>query len=59
MYPVSTEQLRIQWSPPIQPNGNVTHYEVTATWEQVDPNFLQQRNYCTERKLYLYYNYYI
>lgn len=46
----SSSELVIHWSPPATPNGNVTHYVVTGTWERDDPDFLEQRNYCSERK---------
>lgn len=47
---ISSHQLSIQWLPPLSPNGNVTHYEINATWEKDDAKFLQQRDYCLERK---------
>lgn len=49
-YSNSSSEIVIQWLPPLEPNGNVTHYLIEAFWEKIDPEFLEQRDYCTERK---------
>lgn len=49
-YSNSSSEIVIQWQPPLDPNGNVTYYLVEAFWEKMDPEFLEQRDYCTERK---------
>lgn len=46
----SSSVLVIHWNAPATPNGNVTHYVVKGTWERDDQKFLEQRNYCSERK---------
>jgi hypothetical protein len=46
----SSSELTIKWQPPLEPNGNVTHYVVTGSWIKDDQTILDQRNYCNERK---------
>nr|UTM63729.1 Insulin-like receptor [Riptortus pedestris] len=47
-YSNSSSELVINWLPPLQPNGNLTHYIVTGHWERDSEEFIEQRNYCTE-----------
>lgn len=54
-YSNSSTELVIHWNPPAVPNGNVTHYVVRGTWEHDDQKFLEQRNYCSERKSISYF----
>ncbi|XP_039275988.1 insulin receptor [Nilaparvata lugens] len=44
----SSSEIKVAWQPPLNPNGNVTHYLITAKWERDDSEFLAQRNYCEE-----------
>lgn len=46
----SSSELVIHWQPPAHPNGNLTHYIVTGHWEKDNEEFIEQRNYCLERK---------
>lgn len=47
----SSSELVINWQPPANPNGNLTHYIVTGHWERDSEEFIEQRNYCVERKI--------
>nr|AVT56260.1 insulin receptor 1 [Boisea trivittata] len=47
-YSNSSSELVINWQPPAQPNGNLTHYIVTGHWERDSEEFIEQRNYCKE-----------
>nr|CAD7199357.1 unnamed protein product [Timema douglasi] len=42
----SSSSMVVTWQPPTEPNGNITHYIVSGSWERDDPKFLSQRNYC-------------
>nr|CAD7460923.1 unnamed protein product [Timema tahoe] len=42
----SSSSMVVTWQPPTEPNGNITHYIVSGSWEKDDPKFLSQRNYC-------------
>ncbi|XP_034934198.1 insulin-like receptor [Chelonus insularis] len=44
----SSSELVMSWLPPLKKNGNLTHYRIIGRWEQDDPSFLAQRNYCDE-----------
>ncbi|RZF38993.1 hypothetical protein LSTR_LSTR003736 [Laodelphax striatellus] len=44
----SSSEIKVAWQPPLNPNGNVTHYVINAKWERDDSEFLAQRNYCEE-----------
>nr|AVT56266.1 insulin receptor 1 [Jadera sanguinolenta] len=44
----SSSEIVINWQPPAQPNGNLTHYIVTGHWERDSKEFIEQRNYCKE-----------
>lgn len=46
----SSSELGMSWSSPVNKNGNLTHYRIFGRWEPDDPNFIDQRNYCEERK---------
>nr|ANZ55075.1 insulin receptor 1b [Pyrrhocoris apterus]QIS94310.1 insulin receptor 1b [Pyrrhocoris apterus] len=43
----SSSEIVINWQPPANPNGNVTHYIVTGHLEN-DKEFIEQRNYCKQ-----------
>nr|CAD7259749.1 unnamed protein product [Timema shepardi] len=45
----SSSSMVVTWQPPTEPNGNITHYIVSGSWERDDPKFLSQRNYCFDR----------
>ncbi|XP_074000153.1 insulin-like receptor isoform X2 [Rhodnius prolixus] len=47
-YSNSSSELIITWKPPMEPNGNVTYYNVSARWEKDSEDFIEQRNYCLE-----------
>ncbi|KAG8231626.1 hypothetical protein J437_LFUL012555, partial [Ladona fulva] len=47
-YSNSSDELVVEWQPPLYPNGNITHYLVVGTWEKDDQAFLEQRDYCFE-----------
>lgn len=36
----------------MEPNGNVTYYNVSARWEKDSEDFIEQRNYCLERQFW-------
>ncbi|CAK9825863.1 Insulin-like receptor [Anthophora retusa] len=44
----SSSELIMAWLPPLQYNGNLSHYKIFGRWEPDDPNFIDQRNYCEE-----------
>ncbi|XP_053999330.1 insulin-like receptor [Hylaeus anthracinus] len=46
-----SDELSMSWSPPLNKNGNLTHYRIFGRWEPDDPNFIDQRNYCEEPML--------
>ena len=46
----SHHEIVIQWSSPKRPNGEVTHYVIDGFREKDSPEFISQRNYCSERK---------
>ena len=50
----SSSELVISWSPPLHKNGKLTHYKVMGRWDADDPAFVGQRNYCDERKHFIY-----
>lgn len=52
-FPNSSSDIVIEWKPPLQPNGNVTHYVITGGWAQDDPDNLERRNYCVEPLVFL------
>ncbi|KAK9497178.1 hypothetical protein O3M35_004544 [Rhynocoris fuscipes] len=47
-YSNSSSELVITWLPPSEPNGNGTHYKLTAIWVRDTDEFVEQRNYCNE-----------
>lgn len=46
-------EIVIEWEEPSRPNGEVTYYLVTGTRDPQELDLLNDRNYCTERKIYL------
>ncbi|XP_048513218.1 insulin-like receptor [Athalia rosae] len=44
----ASNELVVTWEPPINKNGNLTHYRIVGRWEADDRTFLDQRNYCDE-----------
>ena len=52
-YSNDSDVLIMTWHPPVEKNGNLTHYRIVGRYEPDDPTFLEQRNYCEERKFYL------
>lgn len=48
----SSSELVMSWYPPLEKNGNLTHYRIVGRWEPDDQSFIEQRNYCDERKLF-------
>ncbi|KAK2157959.1 hypothetical protein LSH36_180g01062 [Paralvinella palmiformis] len=42
-------ELRVEWKPPLKPNGNVTHYYVYWQPQSLDRKKLDQRNYCINK----------
>lgn len=49
-YSNDSDVLIITWHPPVEKNGNLTSYRIFGRYEPDDPTFLEQRNYCDERK---------
>lgn len=48
-YSNSSFEIVVQWSPPSEPNGNITHYVVEVNLEPQDASFLDQRDYCVDK----------
>lgn len=46
----SSSELVIDWKPPINPNGIVTHYIVTGSWRKDDQDYFDKVDACAERK---------
>ena len=46
----SSSELVIEWKPPINPNGIVTHYIVTGSWRKDDQDYFDKVDACAERK---------
>lgn len=40
--------LLVSWKPPMQPNGDVTHYRVTVRFEDYNQDVIYTRDYCTD-----------
>lgn len=45
-----TNEMMIQWSAPLKPNGNVTHYHITCRPQKLRSSVFDQRNYCDNSK---------
>ncbi|XP_017878213.1 insulin-like receptor [Ceratina calcarata] len=48
VYTNSSTELIMSWLPPLQKNGNLTHYKIFGKLVSDDPKFIDQRNYCEE-----------
>ncbi|BES91403.1 tyrosine-protein kinase receptor [Nesidiocoris tenuis] len=48
VYKDKSYELRVEWQPPLSPNGNLTHYIVSYEWEKDSEDTVDQRNYCSE-----------
>ncbi|XP_046460767.1 insulin-like peptide receptor isoform X3 [Daphnia pulex] len=44
----SSSELVIDWKPPINPNGIVTHYIVTGSWRKDDQDYFDKLDTCAE-----------
>ncbi|EFX63421.1 putative insulin receptor [Daphnia pulex] len=44
----SSSELVIEWKPPINPNGIVTHYIVTGSWRKDDQDYFDKLDACAE-----------
>ncbi|KAG7198161.1 hypothetical protein KM043_005580 [Ampulex compressa] len=44
----SSSELVMHWQPPLQKNGNLTHYRIVGREETDEPDFIYKRNYCLE-----------
>lgn len=42
----SYDSVTLTWIPPLQPNGNLSHYVLTYRRQYDDKNLILQRNYC-------------
>jgi hypothetical protein len=49
----SSSELVIDWKPPINPNGIVTHYIVTGSWRKDDQDYFDKLDTCAERKNFI------
>jgi insulin receptor len=49
-YSNSSSELLIEWKPPLNPNGIVTHYIVTGSWRKDDQDYYDSLDACAERK---------
>lgn len=47
---LSPGEVYISWDPPSHPNGEIKHYIVIGRKEEDSLEFLDQRDYCSERK---------
>ncbi|CAB3378566.1 Hypothetical predicted protein [Cloeon dipterum] len=47
----STSEIVATWSPPAEPNGNITSYKVRVEYHMTD--FIEQRDYCKEKIYFL------
>lgn len=47
----SSSEMVISWLPPLHKNGNLTEYRIIGRWQNDDPTFIDQRDYCEERNL--------
>jgi len=47
---VSSSEIEIEWEEPREPNGKITHYKVIGNKDDDSYDFINQRNYCLERK---------
>ncbi|XP_059487087.1 insulin-like receptor [Neocloeon triangulifer] len=45
----SSSEIVVQWMPPSEPNGNITHYVIEAQLEVQEKSYLEQRDYCKEK----------
>lgn len=45
----SSEHLTVSWKSPINPNGNITHYEVVIEIEDYNQEFIYSKLYCTQQ----------
>ena len=43
-------EMTIAWSPPLKPNGNITHYHITCKPQELHRDVFDQRNYCDNSK---------
>jgi insulin receptor len=48
----SSSELVIEWKPPINPNGIVTHYIVTGSWRKDDQDYFDKLDACAERETF-------
>uniref|UniRef100_A0A0A9YBQ5 Tyrosine-protein kinase receptor n=2 Tax=Lygus hesperus TaxID=30085 RepID=A0A0A9YBQ5_LYGHE len=48
VYKDKSYELRVEWQPPLHPNGNLTHYIVSYVHEKDSEDTVEQRNYCSE-----------
>lgn len=46
----SSYELVIEWKPPINPNGVVTHYIVFGSWQRYDQDYIDKHDPCAERE---------
>lgn len=49
-YANSSSELVIEWNPPVNPNGVVTHYIVVGSWQRDDQDYIDKHDPCAERK---------
>ena len=49
-YANSSSELVIEWKPPLNPNGIVTHYIVIGSWQRDDQDWVDKHDSCAERK---------
>ena len=52
---LSSSELRIEWKPPLNPNGEVTHYLVYGKWNKDDQVYFDKTDHCQDREFHVYF----